>query len=83
MNKKVICINDKKLPPGAEIQEGKEYTVRESFVNSFDQRAYVLIGVRNLGRTKYGLPWQGYNAQRFEEVNGVEEIHEEMNFALN
>ena len=49
MNKKVICINDKQLPPGAEIQEGKEYTVRESFVNSFDQRAYVLIGVRNLG----------------------------------
>jgi len=83
MNKKVICINDKKLPPGAEIREGKEYTVRESFVNSFDQRAYVLIGVRNLGRTKYGLPWQGYNAQRFEEVNGVEEGQEEMNFALN
>lgn len=83
MNKKVICINDKKLPPGAEIKEGKEYTVRESFVNSFDQRAYVLTGVRNLGRTQYGLPWQGYNAQRFEDVDMVEEIQQETLYALN
>ena len=35
MNKKVVCINDKQLPPGAEIKEGKEYTVRNSFINSF------------------------------------------------
>jgi hypothetical protein len=83
MNKKVICINDKKLPPGAEVKEGDEYIVRESFINSFDQRAYMLVGVRNLGRTRYGLPWQGYNAQRFEEPNPIEENQEEVSYALN
>ncbi len=60
MMKKVICINDKQLPLGAEVVEGKTYTVRESFINSFDQRAYMLIGVRNKGRTQFGLPWNGY-----------------------
>tara|TARA_R110000824_G_scaffold65683_2_gene170925 strand:+ start:1441 stop:1689 length:249 start_codon:yes stop_codon:yes gene_type:complete len=80
---KVRCINDKKLPPGAEIKEGKEYNVRESFINSFDQRAYVLVGVRNLGRTKFGLPWQGYNAERFKEIEKIEKMEEEINYALN
>jgi len=83
MNKKVICINDKKLPPGAQIKEGEEYNVRESFINSFDQRAYMLIGIRNLGRTKYGLPWQGYNAQRFEELSPIEEKEEKVSYTLN
>ena len=83
MNKKVICINDKQLPPGAEIKEGEEYTVRESFINSFDQRAYVLTGIRNLGRTQYGLPWQGYNAQRFDDIDKVEEINKEVDQDLN
>ena len=72
-----------KLPPGAQITEGEEYIVRESFINSFDQRAYMIIGIRNLGRTKYGLPWQGYNAQRFEEINPIEETKEEVSYALN
>ena len=45
MIKKVICINDKQLPPGAEVVEGQTYTVRESYINSFDERVYVLIGV--------------------------------------
>jgi len=81
MNKKVICVDDTQLPPGAEIKEGEKYIVRESFINSFDQRAYMLVGVRNLGRTKYGLPWQGYNSLRFEEIEtiekeSVESIHE-------
>ena len=80
---KVICTNDKKLPPGAEVQEGKEYIVRESFINNFDQRAYVLVGVRNLGRTQYGLPWQGYNATRFKEIEKVEKLEKEINYALN
>ena len=83
MNKKVICINDKKLPPGAEVKEGDEYIVRESFINSFDQRAYMLVGVRNLGRTRYGLPWQGYNAARFEVVDGIGIEQEELLHALN
>ena len=70
--KKVVCINDKQLPAGAEVIEGEIYVVREAFVNSFDQRAYMLVGVRNLGRTKYGLPWQGYNSLRFEEIETIE-----------
>ena len=81
--KKVVCINDKQLPAGAEVIEGEIYVVREAFVNSFDQRAYMLVGVRNLGRTKYGLPWQGYNADRFETVEGVKEVHEEALYAYN
>ena len=83
MNKRVICINDKQLPAGAEIKEGKEYTVRDSFINSFDQRAYMLIGVRNLGRTKYGLPWEGYNSKRFEEMELIEETKHHSESALN
>tara|TARA_Y100000401_G_scaffold108569_1_gene103940 strand:- start:4745 stop:4993 length:249 start_codon:yes stop_codon:yes gene_type:complete len=81
--KKVVCINDKQLPAGAEVIEGEIYVVREAFVNTFDQRAYMLVGVRNLGRTKYGLPWQGYNAERFETVEGVKEVHEEALYAYN
>jgi hypothetical protein len=81
--KKVVCINDKQLPAGAEVKEGEIYVVRESFINSFDQRAYMLNGVRNLGRTKYGLPWQGYNAQRFEIIEGVKESQEETLYAYN
>ena len=81
--KKVVCINDKQLPAGAEVKEGEIYIVRESFINSFDQRAYMLNGVRNLGRTKYGLPWQGYNAQRFEIIEGVKESQEETLYTYN
>ena len=83
MNKKVTCVNDKQLPPGAEIKEGEEYTVRNSFINNFDQRAYLLMGVRNRGRTKYGLPWEGYNSQRFEDVDTITETKQEEIFALN
>jgi len=78
-----VCINDKQLPAGAEVKEGEIYIVRESFINSFDQRAYMLNGVRNLGRTKYGLPWQGYNAQRFEIIEGVKESQEETLYTYN
>jgi len=81
--KKVICINDKQLPPGAEVVEGQTYTVRESYINSFDERVYVLMGVRNMGRTKYGLPWNGYKAQRFEEIEGIENKKEEVSYTLN
>tara|TARA_Y100000310_G_scaffold80711_1_gene77392 strand:+ start:367 stop:618 length:252 start_codon:yes stop_codon:yes gene_type:complete len=83
MNKKVTCVNDKQLPPGAEIKEGEEYTVRNSFINNFDQRAYLLIGVRNRGRTKYGLPWEGYNSTRFEDMYPITETKQEEIFALN
>ena len=81
--KKVICIDDKNLPTGAEIVEGEVYIVRESFVNSFDQRAYMLNGVRNLGRTRFGLPWQGYRSDRFEIIEGKEEEQEQVFYAFN
>jgi hypothetical protein len=83
MNKKVICVNDTQLPPGAEIKEGEEYTVRNSFINNFDQRAYLLTGIRNRGRTKYGLPWEGYNSTRFEDIDPITTTKEEEVFALN
>jgi hypothetical protein len=81
--KKVICIDDKNLPTGAEIVEGEVYIVRESFVNSFDQRAYMLKGIRNLGRTQFGLPWQGYRSDRFEIIEGKEEEQEQVFYAFN
>jgi hypothetical protein len=35
--KTVVCINDRKLPEGAEVVNGREYEVLEEFVNNFDQ----------------------------------------------
>ena len=83
MMKKVVCVNDKQLPVGAEVKEGQVYTVRESFINGFDQRVYLLVGVRNKGRTQYGLPWNGYRAEGFEYINGVKEEQKEVSYALN
>ena len=40
--KKVVCINDKNLPLGAEIIEGKEYKVVKEYVNFLDQRVYII-----------------------------------------
>ena len=81
--KKVVCINDKQLPIGAEVVEGQIYTVRESFINGFDQRVYLLVGVRNKGRTKFGLPWNGYRSDRFEDVETNKEYRKEVAYALN
>jgi|TARA_B100001758_G_scaffold202350_1_gene181646 hypothetical protein len=81
--KKVICINDKQLPLGAEVVEGEIYTVRDSFINGFDQRAYFLVGVRNKGRTKFGLPWNGYNAERFQDVESVSKEESQVAHMLN
>lgn len=83
MNKKVICVDASKLPPGAEIREGDEYSVRKIFNNNFDQQVYIIEGIRNIGRTKYGLPWEGYRANRFEDVHGVENIEEKEMYVLN
>ena len=40
--KKVVCINDRKLPEGAEVVIGKEYEVLEEFVNNYDQRVFII-----------------------------------------
>jgi len=81
--KKVICINDKKLPIGADIVEGGEYNVVDSFVNSYDQVVYILTGATNEGRTQYGLPWIGYSSVRFATVDAVEEKEINYNYQLN
>ena len=73
---KVICIDDTKLPEGAEVVKGEEYTVLEKFINFADQTAYVIEGIRNKGIGKYGLPWLGYAATRFSVVDSVEEEEE-------
>ena len=65
----VLCIDDSKLPIGAEIKEGCTYKVVEQFINGFDQKTYYLDGVVNKGRTKFGLPWNGYRADRFISVD--------------
>ena len=55
--KKVVCINDKQLPIEAEVVEGQLYTVRESFINGFDQRVYLIVGVRP--KVELSMGYQG------------------------
>ena len=81
--KKVVCINDKQLPIGAEVAEGQIYTVRKTFINGFDQIVYLIVGVRNNGRTKYGLPWYGYRSDRFDVIEDVKKEQKEVAYALN
>ena len=76
---KVICINDRMLPIGANVEKNKEYEVIGEYINSYDEVVYIIGGVVNKGRTKYGLPWEGYKAVRFtKQGNEVEELVEEM-----
>ena len=42
--KKVVCIDDKKLPPGAEIVKDNKYEVESEFVNNFDQNVFIIKG---------------------------------------
>lgn len=63
--KKVICINDSNLPLGANIVKNEHYFVKDEYVNALEQRAYIIKGVCNKGRTKLGMDWKGYNANRF------------------
>ena len=81
--KKVICINDKNLPPGAVVVKDKEYTVVNEYINFLDQRVYILQGIVNEGRTKLGLEWTGFDAKRFADVDKVVNEKKEVNFALN
>lgn len=81
--KKVVCINDKNLPLGAKLAEGKEYTVIEEYINALEQRVYLLKETPNSGVTKWGMRWQGYDAKRFSELDGLEIEEKEYMFALN
>lgn len=81
--KRVICVNDKRLPEGGNLVEGKEYEVEDEFLNNFDQRVYIIAGINNYGMTKMGLRWYGYNSERFASADGVYEEATESNYALN
>jgi hypothetical protein len=67
--KKVVCINDRKLPEGAEVVNGREYRVINEFINSYDQRVFIISGIRNKGTTKNGLMWHGYSSSRFADLD--------------
>lgn len=81
--KKVTCINDKNQPLGANVVEGKEYEVEHEYLNSLDQRVYIIKGAINEGSTKWGMRWIGYNANRFSTQESVEVEEKEYMFALN
>jgi len=80
---KVICINDKRQPKGGELVEGREYEVKEEFINNFDQRVFIIGGITNYGITKLGMRWYGYDATRFANADNVYKEATEYNYALN
>jgi hypothetical protein len=81
--KKVICVNDKNLPQGANITENEEYEVINEYVNALDQRVYIIKGAINEGTTKWGMRWIGYDALRFKTLDLVENENVTYNFNLN
>jgi len=81
--KKVICVNDKNLPQGANITENEEYEVINEYVNALDQRVYIIKGAVNEGTTKWGMRWIGYDALRFKTLDLVEIENVTYNFNLN
>lgn len=80
---KVVCINDAKLPNGANVTKGQEYEVIEKFINFADQVVYIISGVVNEGRTQFDMPWRGYNAERFATLDTVSDEVNEVNYATN
>jgi hypothetical protein len=80
---RVLCVDASKLPPGAEVEEGSTYVVERKFINSFDQVVYMIKGITNEGRTKHGLPWIGYRADRFLPLEEVHIEEEEFNYNYN
>ena len=69
--KKVVCINDKNLPQGAEVVNGREYYVVDEFVNNFEQRVFIISGIANKGTTALGLNWLGYCSTRFADLDDI------------
>ena len=65
----VKCIDDTKQPIGGQVVKGREYQVQKQFINNFDQKVYLIVGITNEGRTAMGLPWKGYNANRFTDID--------------
>ena len=81
---KVVCINDTKQPIGGQVVRGQEYEVLREFINNFDQKVYIIVGITNEGRTAMGLPWKGYNANRFTDIDTQDnrEEHDEVSELL-
>jgi hypothetical protein len=76
---RVLCVDSEKLPPGGEVESGLTYFVERKFINSFDQIVYIIQGIANEGRTKHGLPWIGYRADRFLPLEDVSVEEKEVN----
>jgi hypothetical protein len=81
--KTVICVDAKNLPDGAKLVKDKEYEVENEFVNALDQRVYIIKGITNKGRTKLGMEWYGYRADRFRDVETIEMEEKVYDYALN
>ena len=80
--RKVICINDKKQLKGGELVEGKEYLIEKEFINSLDQKVFVVKGINNYGMTQLGMRWYGYDAKRFADADKTYEEVEEYSSML-
>jgi|VirMetMinimDraft_7_1064189.scaffolds.fasta_scaffold190527_2 hypothetical protein len=80
---KVICINDKNQPQGAEVVKDTEYTVLHNFMNAAGQKVFLIEGINNEGTTKMGFPWYGYAAERFAKITKEKMKNIEHDFALN
>jgi hypothetical protein len=66
--KKVICTDDSNQPLGANAVKNESYCVESEYVNALDQKVYIIVGLNNKGRTKLGMVWKGYNANRFSNL---------------
>ena len=78
------CINDTKLPSGADVVKGEEYELISHRMNSYGQKIVFLEGVTNNGTTPKGLQWNGYSAERFKDTEDLDElVEEEFNYAMN
>ena len=69
--RKLTCINDRNLPEGANVVNGREYYILDEFINGYEQRTFIVSGVNNRGTTKNGLRWLGYCATRFADLESL------------
>ncbi len=83
MAKEVLCVNDANQPPGGEVVEGQNYTVKSQFVNLAGQCVYIIEGVNNEGTTKYGFSWKGYRCERFMTLEAIGQEVSEVAYLMN
>ena len=81
--KKVVCINDRKQPEGGELVEGKEYEVEKEFINNYEQKTFVIVGINNYRMTKLRMRWYGYDAKRFADLDALATETYEHAYAYN